>query len=154
MSDAMMEHNRPSRVLRLIVDHHKALLERLDELAHAAKRLSERDPDVLAHVVALSSRLCDELLDDIALESYFLVPVLRDIDAWGDSRAETLLHRLSARRSEIEMLLAACANGDTDTLGSTIERFVEDRRSAMQWAESGLLSVLRDDIVSIEAEGG
>lgn len=154
MSDAMMEHNRPSRVLRLIVDHHKALLERLDELARFAKRLSDGDPDVLAHAVALSSQLCDELLDDIALESYFLVPVLRDIDAWGDSRAETLLHRLNSRRHEIDLLLTACANGDSDTLGSIIERFVEDRRSAMAWAESGLLNVLRDDIVSIDAEGG
>lgn len=149
-----IKQKKPTEVSLLVVDQHRALAKRLEELGHVAKNVSDGGPMPLAHAVELSSLLCDELLDHIAIEGYFLVPTLREMDAWGDSRARKLLHQLSIRRHEIELFLASCAKGDCNTLGSAIQRFIDDRRYAMARAEIGVLSFLRDDVVSVDAEGG
>jgi len=65
-----------------------------------------------------------------------------------------LIGRLITRQAEVDDLRRSCHAPRRATLFGTIDRFIEERRAAMKRAQIRDLSVLRDDVVAIDFQGG
>jgi iron-sulfur cluster repair protein YtfE (RIC family) len=148
--------SRPSDVSGRIVGQHRAVRLQLDELSRVAKTVLTGGPAALKRALDLTRTLYDDLLKHIVLEGKILLPALRDADAWGKIRADTLIGRLRTRRQELRALHESCATAESKTLGREIDRFIDDRRADMAHAEREVLdpSVLRDDVLSIDSASG
>lgn len=149
-------HQRPSAVSGRVIEQHRGLETKLNELSRVAKTLPNGGPAALSRALTLTQTLSEELTRHIVLETKLLVPALLDADAWGVIRARKLIERLRTRRQEIADLRETCACGQSGTLGQQIDRFIDDRRADMVHAERHVLNadVLRDDILGIDVDGG
>jgi len=147
---------RPSDVSGRIIGQHHAVRTQLDELSRVAKTLLTGGPAALKRALALTATLCDDLTKHIVHEAKFLLPVLRDADAWGKIRADKLIGRLRVRRQELKDLRKSCANAKSESLGDQLDRFIDGRRADMAHAESDSVNagVLRDDVLGIDSHGG
>src|SRR5438477_369944 len=101
---------RPSAVSGRIVGQHHAVQTQLDELSLVAKTLLTEGPAALKYALELTRTLCDDLTKHITLEAKILLPALRNADAWGKIRGDTLSDRLRTRRQELKHLRRSCAN--------------------------------------------
>jgi hypothetical protein len=128
----------------------------LDELSRVAKTLATGGPVALKRAVELTRSLNTELMKHILVEGKILLPALRDSDAWGKVRADKLLDRLRIRRRELKDLGKSCTKAESETLGGDIDRFIDDRRADMALAERDVMgpTVLRDDVLGIDSDGG
>lgn len=147
---------KPSDVCNRILRQHRAIGPLLDELARGAKTLLTGGPDALKGVLEQTRTLCHALKKHIVSESKFLVPALREADAWGTHRADKLLDQLRTRRRELEELRRSCVHAENENLGTDIDRFIDNRRSAMAQTERESVNpeVLRDDVIGIDSHGG
>jgi iron-sulfur cluster repair protein YtfE (RIC family) len=116
-----------------------------DGQASRAKPLRERLED-----------FCRALLMHLATEDDILVPMLGDLDAWGEVRVERMSSDHQAQRAEISRLCRAAATAAPVALAESILTFARALREDMAHEERVELSedLLRDDTVSIAQADG
>ena len=143
----------PSQVRRMILGDHVWLRELLADIDELARRVADGDHDLVPRLRERVLEISDRFLRHLDLEEEFLVPALRDADAWGDERAALLLREHEAQRERFGELLKSLreAGSPVRSLALEIRLLVRDLLFDMEHEEHALLSprVLRDDPVVI-----
>lgn len=149
---------RPSEVRERILREHDALQRRLlmlDELAVKADGGNRCAGECAAE---LSGRLFDELADQLDVEEQLLVPLLREMDAWGEVRIDELARLHDQAWQELKALRERAADDGMTARGLADElaRLARALRRDLLVEERDLLApdVLRDDVLGIDVEDG
>ena len=148
---------RPSNVRRRILDEHRDIAVQLERLEELAVRLDAEGDAAIPDTVAFARDFYEKLREHIDLEDAILAPALREADAWGEVRAGKLEKHHAEQRKELTELGALDARTtDPTSLAGRVRAFIEEIRQDMKHEEEGVLSgdLLRDDLTSIDAEGG
>jgi iron-sulfur cluster repair protein YtfE (RIC family) len=147
-----MGSTRPSDVRALILREHAAIAVSLADLAAAVNPPAQVST---THTMHLCRKLYKQLSGHLDLEDEVLVPVLRDSDAWGDVRADTLLRHHQAQRQELKFLAGTDAP-EAPELADRLTQLIDELRKDMAHEERHLLSadLLRDDVLAINLEDG
>ena len=143
----------PSQVRRMILDDHRWLRELLADARATARRVETGDHALCGRLREISQTMRERFLGHLALEEQYLVPVLRDADAWGAERAERLLTEHAGQRERFATLLEALRQpcGDCPVLARNVRSLADDLLADMEQEETALLAerVLRDDPVVV-----
>jgi iron-sulfur cluster repair protein YtfE (RIC family) len=145
---------KPSEIRSRILSDHRSLRGDLDRLGALAADVREgRTPCVaLRGDVEL---LFAWLRDHMRWEESYLLPALREADAWGAERADRLLGDHREQRELLEFLNRRMQDGEQPAalLVLDVVHLIELLRADMREEESDLLDerVLRDDVIAIDA---
>jgi len=146
----------PSDVRGRVLAEHLWLSEKLTRLEASAVA-------VISGKIAESTRLrerclnlCESLWFHLATEDEILVPLLRDLDAWGEVRVERVQNDHQTQRMEIGELRKKAEEADPVTLAEDVLSFARALRADMAHEEAVSLSreVLRDDTVALDQLDG
>lgn len=146
----------PSQVRRTILDQHVWLHEFLSGMQALAGRVEGGEQDLAAKLRERTAAMSDRFLRHLEFEEAYLVPALRDADAWGEERAERLLREHDEQRERFRALMHGlrqpCA--DARTLARDVRTLVRDLLADMEHEERDLLSerLLHDDPVVVDGE--
>jgi hypothetical protein len=152
----------PSQVRRQILDEHERLRDQLDTLHTAVSALFGDgevlgDGEQLANLAAIARRVFMSLVLHTKLEDAIVAPALRDIDAWGPIRANTLLEHHAQQRGQLASMLEAYeTNAEPLRLARATLDWIEEVRLDMQHEEREMLNsnLLRDDLIAVDMECG
>ncbi len=143
----------PSQVRKMILGDHVWLREFLTDLDELARRVAGGDHELLGRLCERVLEMRERFLRHLDLEEEFLVPALRDADAWGDERAALLLREHAGQRERFGELLKSLreTRPPARAVALEIRLLVRDLLLDMEHEEHALLSphVLRDDPVVI-----
>jgi hemerythrin-like domain-containing protein len=152
----MQEPTRPSQVRHAILDDHRWLRELLADVEEVARRVGEGDHALADRLRQRARAMRERFLGHLALEERYLVPALRETDAFGDERARLLLREHTDQRHRFEALLADLGNArhGIQDVARRVRRLVSDLRMDMEHEEKTLLdeNLLRDDPVVVDEE--
>jgi hypothetical protein len=148
----------PAETREWVLKDHQALRALLDALEALATQVRDGDRRLLGPLRLEAERFLHRFDDHTRWEDRHLRPALVEADAWGRERAERLDHDHAEQRE----LLAASLDRlrDAERPPVLVARGVLDLialiRTDMAEEENDLLDprILRDDVVSIEPEGG
>lgn len=148
---------RPSAVKQRIVAEHQAMRGELEGLERLAERLERGDQTAVPEAAAAGRAMFRNLVDHIDLEDAILAPALREADAWGDVRADTLLKHHAEQRAALDDLATNTPDDmDPAPLAFVIRSFIDEVRKDMHHEEQALLDrdVLREDLIGIDVSDG
>jgi iron-sulfur cluster repair protein YtfE (RIC family) len=145
---------KPSEVRARILSDHDRLredLERLESLVGELAAGRTAPTAVRADSVALVARLYSHM----RWEESYLLPALREADAWGAERAERLMRDHREQRELLDFLNARLhAQAQPEALlARDVQHLIVLLRDDMREEEAELLDerVLRDDVVAVDA---
>ena len=141
-----------SQVRSLILDEHTILRDVLEEIEEALGELTRRVPGALGRLRATLRTFRDAFLRHLSHEETVLRPLLKDVDAWGPARVETMDEEHQAQRAALHELSSLELGQDVDRTIQQVEAFIRRLRADMSQEEQRALSeeVLRDDIIVID----
>jgi hemerythrin-like domain-containing protein len=149
---------KPSEVRRRILDEHARLRGLLAEVQSLVERVLEGHGEAVELLRERGRALHTFFFDHLELEDVILVATLRDADAWGEERARNLTQEHREQRQLLEALLGRIddARLPAEELARDLADFVQRVREDMAVEEKAMLSdkILRDDVISIDAETG
>jgi acetoin utilization protein AcuB len=135
-----------------IRNEHTVLRTMLDEAERVARRVLSGDARLGVMLVDRANELYATLLRHLELEDRILAPELRETDAYGPLRADTLLEGHRVQRTVLKEALAAFKGGKLagHDLAATIRDLVPEVRLDMEREERELLNerVLTDELVA------
>ena len=145
-----------SQVRSLILDEHTILRNLLQEIDEALGEMTRRVPGALRRLRASLRTFQDAFLRHLCHEETVLRPLLKDVDAWGPARVETMDEEHRSQRAALVELSRLALDHDMDQTVQQVEEFVRRLRADMDGEEHHALSeeVLRDDIIVIDTFGG
>jgi hemerythrin-like domain-containing protein len=148
---------QPSEIRSRILSDHQGLrrdLERLEALV-ADVRIGRAASDALR---VDAEALLAWLRAHMRWEEAYLLPALRDADAWGAQRAEQLVRDHGEQRELLDFVNRRLLDGrhPADLLVRDVAHLIALLRDDMRQEEVELLDerVLRDDVVAIDAQTG
>jgi hypothetical protein len=148
---------KPSEVRTRILSDHERLradLDRLEVLVRDLRGGRAASGTLRLHAAALVARLQAHM----RWEEFYLLPALRDADAWGEQRAERLVSDHRQQRELFDFLNARlCDDAQPAALvARDVAHLVSLLRDDMREEEAELLDehVLRDDVVAIAVQTG
>lgn len=142
---------------REVLEQHVALRRLLRCVDAAARRVLSGAPANDLELPALMRLLRKTLLDHMAFEERFLVPVLHDVDPWGPERATHFLAEHERQRAVLATLDDEALTGHgAAALAVVLRSLVTDILLDMQEEERDFLTseVLHDDLVVCDQNGG
>jgi hypothetical protein len=148
----------PAETREWVLKDHQALRALLDALEELATQVRDGDRRLLGPLRLEAERFLHRFDDHTRWEDRHLRPALVEADAWGQERAERLDHDHAEQRELLEESLGRLRDAERPPV--LVARGVLDLialiRTDMAQEESDLLDprILRDDVVSIEPEGG
>jgi iron-sulfur cluster repair protein YtfE (RIC family) len=147
----------PSEIRSRILGDHERLrgdLDRLEALVGDARAGSAARASLLIDTEALLARLRAHM----HWEESYLLPALREADAWGAERAEQLTrdHREQSELLDFLNVRLREQARPIALLVREVEQIIELLRNDIRQEEAELLDerVLRDDIVAIDVQTG
>ena len=144
----------PSEVRRQIFEQHKELRVMLEDIQDLAHHVLGGEADGAQPLREKAEQLYESLGRHLDVEDAFLVPALRETDAFGPDRAEALLeHHQEQRRQLKEALWALHDDGHKiHEIATGLLHLVQDLRIDMAHEEKDLLSdkLLRDDPITTD----
>jgi iron-sulfur cluster repair protein YtfE (RIC family) len=145
---------RPSLVRARIVQHHGELRAKLEVLQRLAIEADGGDVTAAEHAVALTHGLFEELADHLDIEEQLLVPMLREVDAWGELRANELLKHHELQWAKLKALRSRAVQSSALAMARDLALLVTALRRELLDEDRELLTpdVLRDDVVGIDVE--
>jgi iron-sulfur cluster repair protein YtfE (RIC family) len=148
---------RPSEVRSRILRDHETLSERLAALQRAADEAADTNGEACARTREFACLLVEELADHLEVEEQLLVPLLRDMDAWGPLRADELRHHHEQQWRGLKRLRERVTSPlQARELAAHIALMVQVLRHELQQEARHLLTpeILRDDVLGIDVEDG
>jgi len=148
----------PAEIREWILKDHKTLRAQLDALDELAGQVRDGDRRLLGPLRLEAERFLHRFDEHTRWEDRYLRPALLEADAWGKERAERLDHDHSEQRALLEDSLARLHEAERPPV--LVARGVLDLiqliRADMAEEEADLLDprILRDDVVTIDAEAG
>jgi iron-sulfur cluster repair protein YtfE (RIC family) len=145
-----------SQVRSLILDEHTILRNILEEIEESLGEMTRRAPGAVRRLRASLHTFQNAFLRHLSHEETVLRPLLKDVDAWGPARVETMDEEHRGQRAALVELSRLALDQDVDLTVQHIEVFVRRLRADMDGEEQHALSeeVLRDDIIVIDTFGG
>ena len=154
----------PSSVREAVLAQHRAIAAILGRIDEALERVpgdggvSDIETSVAAHLRDRARELHDEFRAHLAFEERYMLPLVREADAWGAERVDRVLKEHAEQRELLEFLWQRFDDPQThvQVLVSHIRDFAEILREDMDHEEGEVLNrdLLRDDVVSIDLEAG
>ena len=148
---------RPSEVRERIIEQHKDIREMLIDLERMCDRVIDGKGYLGAALAEYARALHTKLLEHLELEDSILVPALRDADAWGEVRADSLLEHHRTQREQLSAALLTTTDAPAGPdFAKQVLALIADLRDDMQHEEGDILSrdILRDDVVGVDVEAG
>ena len=149
---------RPSEVRERILYDHETLRAMLVSVERVSLQVMDGESVLVGPLRFEAETLLERLLEHMSWEDQYLRPALLDADVWGQERAAHLDRDHREQREMLQYALASIEDQSRPPL--VIARQVLDLvrllRDDMN-EEEGLLvndRVLRDDVVSVDAEAG
>jgi hypothetical protein len=142
----------PSDVRARVLAEHLWLCEKLTQVEEAARSVLAGSQREARRLRAGVQDLCESLRIHLATEDELLVPLLHDLDAWGEIRAERVRSDHQAQRGELEALCREAEENDSATLAASVLAFGKALRADMALEETVSLGpdLLRDDTISAD----
>ena len=146
----------PSDVRARVLAEHLWLSEKLTRLEATAAAVLAGDRGDPARLRERALNLCESLSFHLATEDEILIPLLRDLDAWGEVRVERVESDHQAQRAEVAELRRRAEEDDPTSLANAVLSFTHALRADMANEEQMSLScdLLRDDPISIDQLDG
>ncbi len=129
---------KPEAVRRRILREHERIRSVLDHMEALAGRVACGDRASASTLRRWTRELAVAVREHLDLEEEILVPAIREVDGFGDARADALLDEHDAQRALLGRVV-------DDLCGATND-------SALAVGVMELIRALRDDIVSEERE--
>lgn len=149
---------KPSQIRERILADHDALRKDLEELDSEACAVLEGDRPLLGVLRSDAERLLDQLQVHMRWEERYLLPALRNADAWGRERAQRMLADHREQRDTIALLVERLRDQKRPAamIARDVAGLVELLRLDMREEERDLLDerVLRDDVIGIDVATG
>lgn len=148
----------PSEVRARILNEHVFIRSRAEQLAELTRRVRAGDRSAGPALIQEGCAFLENLIGHIEHENRVLVPALREIDAWGEVRADEVLAEHREQVAEARALIEALADSFTraSVAADQLESFLAVLAADMASEERLLLrpELLRDDVVGIDVEAG
>lgn len=148
----------PSEIRRHILDDHQKLRGMLLSLEALGHEVLAGDRQHLGALRVEGETLHERLLEHMHWEDVYLVPALREADAWGVERAHQIEDDHREQRELLRHTLAGLRDQSRPPmmLARTMVDLVKLLRDDMEHEEQCMLDerVLRDDVVGIDVETG
>jgi hypothetical protein len=148
---------RNSEIRQTILDDHAALrglFASLRDLLRSEGGGAGREPAVRS----LGAALRERFLTHLDLEDRYLVPALREVDAWGEERANRVSKEHAEQRARLDRLLTHLQDPARPMaeLIEELEVLLRDLLEDMTHEEATVLQedLLRDDPITINVEAG
>ena len=148
---------RPSEVRSRILRDHEALSERLTALQRFADEAVESNGEACARTREFACGVVEELADHLDVEEQLLVPMLRDMDAWGPLRADELRQHHDQQWRGLKRLRDRVSSPlQPPELAAHIALMVQLLQHELAQEAHELLTpeILRDDVLGIDVEDG
>lgn len=149
---------RPSEVRRRVLEDHERIRAMLVVLEATAGQVLSGEAHLLGSLRLEGGTLLGTLREHMHWEDVHLRPALLEADAWGLERAERLDHDHREQRELLGYALASVEDQSrpAPVIARTLLDLVKLLRADMEDEERWLVDarVLRDDVVSIDAETG
>ena len=148
----------PSEVRRRVLADHERLRRDVEQIEGFAREILEGLPMPLSALRAEAKELVARLRAHMHWEESYLLPALREADAWGAERSEHLVRDHREQRDRLDFIVARLddATRPGDLVARDVVHLVDLLREDMRVEELELLDerVLRDDIVAIDVVTG
>lgn len=148
----------PAETRKWVLEDHEKLRSLLDSLEELARQVRDGDRNLIGPLRQAAERFLARFIEHTRWEDAHLRPALLDADAWGRERAERLDHDHHEQRELLDFCLARLRDLERPAVlvGRGILDLVRLIRIDMEEEERDLLDerILRDDVVSIDAEAG
>jgi hemerythrin-like domain-containing protein len=151
---------RPSEVRSRVLSDHEVLRELLEQLEALAGEISRPEPDRdrVDRLRGEADAFLARLREHMRWEEAYLLPALREADAWGQERADRLIADHREQRELFDFILSRLHDrGRSDAMvAADVRALIGLLREDMEHEEAELLDerVLRDDVIGIEVETG
>lgn len=149
---------QPSQVREKILLDHAVIRTSIENLNALIAQVRSGDEGAGEHLTRDGCTFLEFLVTHIERENRVLVPAIREIDAWGEVRAEQLLKEHTEQTAEARSLIEALADAFTrpPLAADQLESFLAELEADMAMEERVVLSedLLRDDIIGIDVEAG
>lgn len=147
-----------SQVRTYILKEHNRLRVLLEGLEGLARDVLQEDAAPSLALRGEANALLARLASHMSWEDQYLVPVLRQADAWGEARCERLASEHREQRELLEYALRRLHDEhqpDSVVAGNLLD-LIELLREDMRDEEAVFLDerVLRDDVVAIDVTSG
>lgn len=142
----------PSEVRSRVLAEHAWVRQKVDHLEGAAERCIYGMPGELPRMQAALHDLAGVLEMHLSTEEEILLPCLREVDAWGDLRADRLHQEHQAQRREIRELERLAHTSSQEQVAKSVLEYCQALRHDMDGEERVTLSptLLRDDVVAMD----
>jgi iron-sulfur cluster repair protein YtfE (RIC family) len=148
----------PSKVRQRVLADHERLRRDVDQIEGFANEIIEGLRMPISALRAEAKELVAQLRAHMHWEESYLLPALRDADAWGAERADHLVRDHREQRDRLDFIAARLrdATRPGDLVARDVVHLVDLLREDMRVEELELLDerVLRDDIVAIDVVTG
>ena len=148
----------PSEVRRRVLADHEQLRRDVEQIEGFANEILEGLRMPISALRAEAKELVARLRAHMHREESYLLPALRDADAWGAERAEHLVRDHREQRDRLDFIVARLddATRPGELVARDVVHLVDLLREDMRVEEQELLDerVLRDDIVAIDVVTG
>lgn len=149
---------QPSEVRKRVLEDHEGLRADLDRLERLKEQIRCESEGQVRSLRSDASSLLEKLRVHMHWEEKYLLPVLRDTDAWGEERARRLVEDHREQRALLDFILERLHDSvrPSELVLSDVAGLIDFLREDMEEEERDMLDerVLRDDVVSIEMEAG
>ena len=145
----------PEETRELVLEQHRSLEESLETLEEAALGFLHEGSGSTAELAAPFGTFLKQLEAHMHFEEEQLIPVLQDIDAWGEERVRRFREEHRKQYRVLESAAVDPAKADAEALALLVLGLVQWLRADMREEERSFLDadLLRDDTVTIpEAE--
>jgi iron-sulfur cluster repair protein YtfE (RIC family) len=151
-----MGEAQPSLVRARILQDHGALRAKLEQLQRLAIEADGGSNAAAERAVKLTRALFEELADHLDIEEQVLVPMLREVDAWGELRASELVRHHETQWQELKALRSRADGSSMLAAAAELAALVVELRRDMLDEDRDVLAadVLRDDVLGIDVEDG
>jgi hypothetical protein len=148
----------PSEVRRRVLGDHDRLRKDLTLLEGFAREILEGLRMPISALRAEAEGFVKMLFAHMRWEESYLLPALRDADAWGAERAELLVRDHREQRDLLDFAFARLRDGTRPAhlVAQDIIHLIDLLREDMRIEEQDLLDerVLRDDVVGVDVVTG
>ena len=149
---------RPSEVRQRILNDHQIIGIMVSEIRDFALRVQAGEEHLSARLRECGQNLYERFCQHIDLEDAILIGALRDVDAWGEERADELKIEHQEQREVLTYLLERLLDPSQSQIlmVNDLLNFTTWLSEDMKHEEETLLheDVLRDDVVGIHVHSG
>jgi hypothetical protein len=142
----------PAAVRDRVLEQHRVLRDLLRRALATTTRSFQANPPDLTELASLVHELRARFGGHLAFEEHALVPVLANVDLWGQERVQALLAEHARQRSELDTLVEGLESGwDLERLAFTLRSLVTDLLLDMEEEERACLSaeLLQEDLMIV-----